>query len=145
MKVLRIPAFDHDSAAALIEDGRIIAAAQEERFSRRRHDARFPSSAIASCLQFARTKVEDIDLIVFYEKPFLKFERLLETYVGFAPRGLASFAKAMPLWVHEKLFLHRFIVKEFGDLAEKIDWDSRLVFSEDHYSHACSGFFSCFF
>jgi carbamoyltransferase len=141
MKVLGLSAFYHDSAAALIEDGRIVAAAQEERFSRRRHDARFPSSAIASCLQVARTRVEDIDLIVFYEKPFLKFERLLETYVGFAPRGLASFAKAMPLWVHEKLFLRRFIVKEFSELAEKIDWDSRLMFSEHHYSHAASAFF----
>ena len=140
MKVLGISAFYHDSAAALIEDGRIVAAAQEERFSRRRHDARFPSSAIASCLQFARTKVEDIDLIVFYEKPFLKFERLLETYVGFAPRGLASFAKAMPLWVHEKLFLRRFIVEEFSGLAEEIDWDSRLMFSEHHFSHAASAF-----
>ena len=140
MKVLGISAFYHDSAAALIEDGRIVAAAQEERFSRRRHDARFPSLAIASCLQVARTKVEDIDLVVFYEKPFLKFERLLETYVGFAPRGLASFAKAMPLWVHEKLFLRRFIVKEFSELAEKIDWDSRLMFSEHHYSHAASAF-----
>ena len=141
MKVLGISAFYHDSAAALIEDGRIIAAAQEERFSRRRHDARFPSSAIAFCLQFARTKVEDVDLVVFYEKPYLKFERLLETYVGFAPRGLASFAMAMPLWVQEKLFLRRFLVKEFSELSEKIDWDSRLMFSEHHYSHAASAFF----
>ncbi len=141
MKVLGISAFYHDSAAALIEDGRIVAAAQEERFSRRRHDARFPSSAITFCLQFAGTNVEDVDLIVFYEKPFLKFERLLETYIGFAPRGLASFAKAMPLWVHEKLFLRRFLVKEFSQLAEKIDWDSRLMFSEHHYSHAASAFF----
>ena len=142
MKILGISAFYHDSAAALIEDGRIIAAAQEERFSRRRHDARFPSSAIAFCLQFARTKVEDVDLVVFYEKPYLKFERLLETYVGFAPRGLASFAKAMPLWVNEKLFLRRFLVKEFSELSEqKIDWDSRLMFSEHHYSHAASAFF----
>jgi carbamoyltransferase len=141
MKVLGISAFYHDSAAALIEDGRIVAAAQEERFSRRRHDARFPSSAIAFCLQFARTRIEDIDLIVFYEKPFLKFERLLETYVGFAPRGLASFAKAMPLWVHEKLFLRRFLVRQFGEMAEDVDWDSRLMFSEHHYSHAASAFF----
>jgi carbamoyltransferase len=141
MKVLGISAFYHDSAAALIEDGRIVAAAQEERFSRRRHDARFPFSAIAFCLQFARTRIEDIDLIVFYEKPFLKFERLLETYVGFAPRGLASFAKAMPLWVHEKLFLRRFLVRQFGEMAEDVDWDSRLMFSEHHYSHAASAFF----
>jgi carbamoyltransferase len=141
MKVLGISAFYHDSAAALIEDGRIIAAAQEERFSRRRHDAGFPSSAVAFCLQFGRTNVEDVDLVVFYEKPYLKFERLLETYVDFAPRGLASFAKAMPLWVHEKLFLRRFLVKEFSELAEKIDWDSRLMFCEHHYSHAASAFF----
>ncbi|HEV2017036.1 MAG TPA: carbamoyltransferase [Gemmatimonadaceae bacterium] len=141
MKVLGISAFYHDSAAALIEDGRIVAAAQEERFSRRRHDARFPSSAIAFCLRFARTNVEDVDLVVFYEKPFLKFERLLETYVGFAPRGLASFAKAMPLWVHEKLFLRRFLVREFGEMAEGVDWDSRLMFSEHHFSHAASAFF----
>jgi carbamoyltransferase len=141
MKVLGISAFYHDSAAALIEDGRIIAAAQEERFSRRRHDARFPSSAIAFCLQFARTKVEDVDLVVFYEKPYLKFERLLETYVDFAPRGLASFAKAMPVWVHEKLFLRRFLVKELSELAENIDWDGRLMFCEHHYSHAASAFF----
>src|SRR6266481_6356734 len=141
MKVLGISAFYHDSAAALIEDGRIIAAAQEERFSRRRHDARFPSCAIAFCLQFARTRVEDVDFVVFYEKPYLKFERLLETYVDFAPRGLASFAKAMPLWIHEKLFLRRFLVKELSELSEKIDWDSRLMFSEHHYSHAASAFF----
>src|SRR5437762_4823057 len=141
MKVLGISAFYHDSAAALIQDGRIVAAAQEERFTRRRHDARFPSAAIAFCLQFARTRIEDIDLIVFYEKPFLKFERLLETYLGFAPRGLQSFAKAMPLWVHEKLFLRRFLVKELSELAEGIDWDERLMFSEHHYSHAASAFF----
>jgi len=141
MKVLGISAFYHDSAAALIEDGRIVAAAQEERFSRRRHDARFPSSAIAFCLQFARIKAADIDLIVFYEKPFLKFERLLETYVGFAPRGLASFAKAMPLWVHEKLFLRRFLVREFREMAKDVDWDARLMFSEHHFSHAASAFF----
>ena len=141
MKVLGISAFYHDSAAALIEDGRIVAAAQEERFSRRRHDARFPSSAIAFCLQFTQTKAEEIDLVVFYEKPFLKFERLLETYVGFAPRGLASFAKAMPSWMHEKLFLRRFLVKEFEELADDVDWDSRLMFSEHHFSHAASAFF----
>ena len=140
MKILGISAFYHDSAAALIEDGRIIAAAQEERFSRRRHDARFPSSAIAFCLQFARIEVQDVDIVVFYEKPYLKFERLLETYVDFAPRGLASFAQAMPLWVREKLFLRRFLVKEFSELSEKIDWDSRLMFSEHHYSHAASAF-----
>lgn len=141
MRVIGISAFYHDSAAALIEDGRIVAAAQEERFSRRRHDARFPSSAIAFCLQFARAKVQDVDLVVFYEKPFLKFERLLETYVGFAPRGLESFAKAMPLWVNEKLFLRRFLVKEFSALGEGVDWDRRLMFSEHHFSHAASAFF----
>lgn len=141
MKILGISAFYHDSAAALIEDGRILAAAQEERFSRRRHDAGFPHSAIAFCLSFAETRAEDIDLVVFYEKPFLKFERLLETYVGFAPKGLASFAKAMPVWIHEKLFLRRFLVREFSQLAREIDWDSRLLFSEHHFSHAASAFF----
>src|SRR6202171_3609610 len=141
MKVLRIPAFDHDSAAALIEDGRIVAAAQEERFSRRRHDARFPSSAIASCLEVARTKVEDIDLVVFYEKPFLKFERLLETYVGFAPRGLTSFATAVPIWIREKLFQKDMLAGELKKLDTGFDPAKRMLFTEHHLSHAASAFF----
>ncbi len=141
MKILGISAFYHDSAAALIEDGRILAAAQEERFSRKRHDASFPRSAIAFCLAFTETKAEDLDAVVFYEKPFLKFERLLETYIGFAPRGLASFAKAMPLWIREKLLLRRFLTSEFSNLAANVDWDNRLMFSEHHFSHAASAFF----
>ena len=141
MRILGISAFYHDSAAALIEDGRILAAAQEERFSRKRHDAGFPRSAIEFCLAFANVRAGDIDFVVFYEKPFLKFERLLETYVGFAPRGLASFAKAMPLWLREKLFLRRLLADEFSRLASDVDWDGRLMFSEHHFSHAASAFF----
>src|SRR5438552_4018976 len=141
MKILGISAFYHDSAAALIEDGRILAAAQEERFSRKRHDASFPQSAIAFCLAFTDIKAEDLDAVVFYEKPFLKFERLLETYIGFAPHGLASFAKAMPLWIREKLFLRRILTAELSHLAASVDWDNRLMFSEHHFSHAASAFF----
>src|ERR1700693_2911911 len=132
MRILGFSAFYHDSAAALLVDGRIVAAAQEERFTRRKQDARFPELAIAYCLAEAGIGLDAVDYVVFYEKPFLKFERLLETYVGFAPRGYRSFAKAMPLWVHEKLFLRRFLVKDFSELAKKIDWDSRLMFSEHH-------------
>src|ERR1700682_1570254 len=138
MKVLGISAFYHDSAAELMEDGRIGPAAQEEGFSRRRHDARFPSSAIASCLEVARTKVEDIDLVVFYEKPFLKFERLLETYVGFAPRGLASFAKAMPIWIREKLFQKDMLAGELKKLDPGFDPVKRMLFTEHHLSPAAS-------
>ena len=141
MKILGISAFYHDSAAALIEDGRIIAAVQEERFSRRKHDASFPRSAIECCLAIAKTSAEAIDLVVFYEKPFLKFERLLETYIGFAPSGFPSFAKAMPVWIREKLFLRRVLADEFSRLAGGVDWDRRLMFSEHHFSHAASAFF----
>src|SRR6202041_2125063 len=104
MRILGISAFYHDSAAALGQDGRIIAAAQEERFTRKKHDARFPRSAIEYCLQAGGIKLGAIDYLVFYEKPFLKFERLLETYLAFAPRGFASFKMAMPLWLRERLF-----------------------------------------
>ena len=104
MRILGISAFYHDSAAALVEDGRIVAAAQEERFTRKKHDARFPRNAIAYCLDEAGVKLADIDHVVFYDKPFLKFERLLETYLAFAPRGFRSFRMAMPLWLKEKLF-----------------------------------------
>src|SRR5919107_5405031 len=103
MRILGLSAFYHDSAAALVVDGRIIAAAQEERFSRRKHDSRFPRNAIEYCLHEARISLADVDYIAFYDKPFLKFERLLETYLGFAPRGYRSFAMALPLWIREKL------------------------------------------
>src|ERR1051326_5196121 len=104
MRLLGVSAFYHDSAAALVEDGRIVAAAQEERFSRRKHDARFPRGAIAYCLGEGGIDVHGLDYVVFYDKPFLKFERLLETYLAYAPRGFSSFRKAMPLWLKEKLF-----------------------------------------
>ena len=104
MRILGISAFYHDSAAALVVDGRIVAAAQEERFTRKKHDARFPELAIASCLQEGGVTLADVDYVVFYEKPFLKFERLLETYVAFAPRGFQSFAMAIPVWIRDKLF-----------------------------------------
>jgi carbamoyltransferase len=141
MRVLGISAFYHDSAAALIEDGRIVAAAQEERFTRKKHDSRFPSEAIAYCLQAGGVGAGDIDKVAFYDKPFLKFERLLETYVSFAPRGFASFRMAMPLWLREKLFQRSLLAKELKKLASGIDWNKRLLFSEHHLSHAASAFY----
>src|SRR6478735_2906198 len=105
MRLLGISAFYHDAAAALIEDGRIVAAAQEERFTRKRHDAGFPAHAIAYCLKEARADLSEVDSVVFYDKPIVKFERLLETYLTFSPKGLASFLKAMPVWLKEKLYL----------------------------------------
>src|SRR5262245_37711365 len=105
MKVLGISAFYHDSAAALIEDGQIVAAAQEERFTRKKHDPSFPSNALDYCLRESGTKLDDIDYVAFYDKPLLKFERLLETYLAFAPRGFKSFSVALPVWLREKLFL----------------------------------------
>jgi carbamoyltransferase len=141
MKVLGISAFYHDSAAALIDDGRIVAAAQEERFTRRRHDASFPRNSIRFCLEFGKVDPASIDAVVFYEKPFLKFERLLETYVALAPRGLKSFAKAMPVWMNEKLFLRSLIADEMQAIAPAVDWPGRLMFSEHHYSHAASAFY----
>lgn len=144
LRILGISAYYHDSAAALIEDGRILAAAQEERFTRVKHDARFPAAAIRACLEMAGLRAEDIDLVAFYEKPFLKFERLLETYLAFAPRGFASFRRAMPLWLREKLFQKRLIAEELHrigrGLARKA-WEERLLFAEHHVSHAASAFF----
>src|SRR5690349_18192523 len=104
MRVLGLSAFYHDSAAALVVDGTLVAAAQEERFTRKKHDARFPEHAVGYCLEHAGLKLADIDHVAFYDKPFLKFERLLETYLAFAPRGFRSFSMAMPLWLREKLF-----------------------------------------
>src|SRR5450830_703551 len=112
MRILGISAFYHDSAAALLIDGKLVAAAQEERFSRTKHDARFPKSAIAYCLQEGRTELSELDHVVFYDKPFLKFERLLETYLAFAPRGFASFRLAIPVWLREKLFLRELLGRE---------------------------------
>jgi carbamoyltransferase len=142
MRILGISAFYHDSAAALLLDGRIVAAAQEERFTRQKHDARFPGNAIAYCLAEAGVGLGDVDYVVFYEKPFLKFERLLETYVGFAPRGFSSFAVAMPVWLREKLFQKDLIRRELQKLTADFDWRNRLLFTEHHLSHAASAFYA---
>jgi carbamoyltransferase len=142
MRILGISAFYHDSAAALVEDGRIVAAAQEERFSRKKHDARFPRHAVEYCLEAAKVTPADIDHVAFYDKPFLKFERLLETYLAFAPAGFRSFRMAVPLWSRQKLFQKSLLVKELKRLAPEIDWRPRVLFSEHHMSHAASAFFA---
>lgn len=141
MRILGISAFYHDSAAALVADGRIVAAAQEERFTRKKQDARFPRNAIAYCLEAAGCGLDGVDHVVFYEKPFLKFERLLETYVGFAPKGFQSFAMAMPVWLREKLFQKDLIGRELKALSPDYDWKNRLLFTEHHVSHAASAFY----
>jgi carbamoyltransferase len=139
--ILGISAFYHDSAAALVVDGRIVAAAQEERFSRIKHDERYPAEAVAYCLSAAGVALADIDYVVFYEKPFLKFERLLETYLAFAPRGFGSFRTAMPVWIREKLFQKAFLRKALKKVAPDVDWNEKLLFSEHHFSHGASAFF----
>jgi carbamoyltransferase len=142
MYILGISAFYHDSAACLIKDGEIIAAAQEERFTRKKHDASFPHHAIQFCLKYAKIDPQSVDKVVFYEKPFSKFERLLETYLSFAPKGFKSFAKAMPLWIKDKLFQKSTLVKELKTtLGDKVNWFERLLFSEHHLSHAASAFY----
>tara|TARA_Y100000748_G_scaffold26754_1_gene20029 strand:- start:1070 stop:2908 length:1839 start_codon:yes stop_codon:yes gene_type:complete len=142
MYILGISAFYHDSAACLLKDGEIIAAAQEERFTRKKHDAGFPHRAILYCLQEAGIAANDIDNVVFYEKPFVKFERLLETYLAFAPKGFTSFAKAMPVWIKDKLFQKSALIKELkSTLDESVDWHERLLFSEHHLSHAASAYY----
>ena len=141
MKVLGISAFYHDSAAALIDDGRIVAAAQEERFTRLKHDAGFPHHAIAYCLEAGETSLGKVDLVVFYDKPFLKFERLLETYVAYAPRGFQSFQKAMPVWLKEKLFQKSLILGELKRIDATFAGAVKLAFTEHHLSHAASAFY----
>ena len=142
MYILGISSFYHDSAACLIKDGEIIAAAQEERFTRKKHDSGFPHNAILYCIQEAGIAAKDIDNVVFYEKPFLKFERLLETYLAFAPKGFTSFAKSMPVWIKEKLYQKSVLIKELkSTLNENIDWRERLLFSEHHLSHASSAYY----
>lgn len=141
MHVLGISAFYHDSAAALIEDGRIVAAAQEERFSRKKHDSRFPAHAIAYCLKQAGIALGGVERVVFYDKPFLKFERLIETYLSFAPRGFKSLSMAMPLWLREKLFLKDLLKRELRKIEGQSRWNGELLFSEHHLSHAASAFF----
>src|SRR5207248_235791 len=140
MQILGISAYYHDSAAVLVEDGSIIAAAQEERFSRRKHDARFPREAIRYCLHEGSTSLAGLDYVVFYDKPFLKFERLLETYLAFAPSGLQSFRLAMPLWLREKLFQKDLLNDELKDLDSNFDSRDRLLFTEHHVSHASSAY-----
>ena len=129
MRILGISAFYHDSAAALIEDG-TIAAAQEERFTRKKHDAGFPDRAIEYCLSHAGVGLEDIDFVAFYDKPFLKFERLLETYLAFAPRGFQSFNMAIPIWLREKLFQKDLLRKKFRNFDAAFDWKNKLLFTD---------------
>jgi carbamoyltransferase len=140
MRILGISAFYHDSAAALVEHGRIVAAAQEERFTRKKHDASFPHHAIAYCLGAAGAKLSDIDHVAFYDKPFLKFERLLETYIALAPRGFRSFQMALPLWLKEKLFQKSLLRKKLNEFDADFASD-RLLFAEHHLSHAASAFY----
>ena len=142
MRILGISAFYHDSAAALVEDGRIIAAAQEERFTRKKNDAGFPRAAISYCLSEAGIGLGEIDHVVFYDKPFLKFERLLETYLAFAPRGFRSFQMAIPVWLREKLFQKNLLRKELCAYDRDFPWLERLLFAEHHQSHAASAFFA---
>ena len=141
MRILGISAFYHDSAAALVEDGHIIAAAQEERFTRKKQDARYPENAIRYCLEEGALSLDELDFIAFYEKPFLKFERLLETYLAFAPRGFASFRMALPLWLKEKLFQKDLLGKRLKARAPGFDWQRKLLFAEHHRSHAASAFY----
>jgi len=138
--ILGISAFYHDSAAALIINGEIIAAAQEERFTRKKHDPSYPVNAIDYCLSEAELSLGEVDFIAFYDKPFLKFERLLETYVAFAPKGFKSFRMSMPVWLREKLFLKDMLIKEIKKVDENFD-SKKLMFGEHHFSHAASAFF----
>jgi carbamoyltransferase len=141
MRILGISAYYHDSAAALIDDGVIVAAAQEERFTRKKHDSGFPAHAIAFCLAKAGVGLSGVDRVVFYDKPFLKFERLIESYLAFAPRGFRSFRMSIPLWLREKLFLKDLLIKELKKVDNKAGWNGELLFSEHHLSHAASAFF----
>jgi carbamoyltransferase len=141
MRILGISAFYHDSAAALLVDDQIVAAAQEERFTRRKHDPRYPRNAVNYCLGVGGLNLPDVDYVVFYDKPFIKFERLLETYVAFAPRGFGSFRIAMPVWIKEKFFQKALLRKELALHDPNFDWGSRLLFAEHHFSHAASAFF----
>jgi len=127
------------SGPLFARNGVITAAAQEERFTRKKHDPGFPTNAIQYCLEEGGISLRDVDLVAFYDKPFLKFERLLETYLTFAPRGFTSFRKALPIWIREKLFQKDLLCKELGRMAPGVRWADRLLFSEHHESHAASG------
>ena len=141
MNILGISAYYHDSAATVVIDGRVVAAAQEERFTRKKHDPAFPRNAIAACLGQANISPRDIDYVAFYDKPFVKFERLLETYIAFAPRGFASFRHALPIWIKEKLFQKSLLTRELSTIEPAVQWQKRLLFSEHHVSHAASAFY----
>ncbi|MEL6926855.1 MAG: carbamoyltransferase N-terminal domain-containing protein, partial [Bacteroidota bacterium] len=141
MRILGISAFYHDSAATIVEDGNIIAAAQEERFTRKKHDPSFPSNAIRYCLDYSGTALQELDAIVFYDKPLLKFERLLETYYAFAPKGLQSFIKAIPVWMGEKMLMKRMIYRELAEIGHFDKKKTKLLFPEHHLSHAASAFY----
>ena len=141
ISILGISAFYHDSAAAIIVDGKIVAAAQEERFTRKKHDSSYPYNAVKFVLEFAKLNLSDVDHIVFYEKPFLKFERLLETYVAFAPRGFKQFTKSMPTWLREKLFQKNMLMKLLKEHDQNFVNEKKIYFSEHHLSHAASAFF----
>ena len=141
MRILGISAYYHDSAAALLRDGQVVAAAQEERFTRKKHDAAFPHQAVRACLASTGTRIDEIDFVAFYDKPFLKFERLLETYLAFAPRGFTSFRSALPVWVKDKLFQKSQIIKALKELSPKANWKEKLLFSEHHLSHAASAYY----
>ncbi len=135
MHILGISAFYHDSAACLVHDGKIVAAAQEERFTRKKHDQAFPKRAVAYCLREGKITMDDVALVVFYDKPFLKFERILETYLAYAPVGITSFVRAMPLWIKEKLWMKEIVARELG-------YKGKMIFPEHHESHAASAFFA---
>jgi carbamoyltransferase len=141
LRILGLSALYHDSAAALVIDGDIVAAAQEERFTRKKHDSALPAHAIQSCLDIAGLTPADIDVVAFYEKPFLKFERLLETYAAMAPRGFTSFRRAIPVWIKEKLFQKNILIKHLKTFDPGVDWAAKLLFSEHHFSHAASAFY----
>ena len=141
MFVVGISAYYHDSAVALIRDGVIVAAAQEERFTRKKHDPAFPKLALEFCLAQAGIRLDEVDYVAFYDKPFLKFERLLETYLAFAPKGFSSFRLALPVWLREKLFLKNLLEKELKNFSKDVNWEDKLLFSEHHVSHAASAFY----
>ena len=140
-KILGISAFYHDSAAAVSVSGDVIAAAQEERFTRVKHTSNFPINAINYCLEESGLSINELDAVVFYDKPLLKFERLLETYYAFSPRGLLSFLKAIPVWLNEKMFLKRLIIKGLNEVEDFDKKKVKLLFPEHHLSHAASTFF----
>ncbi|MGH1387683.1 carbamoyltransferase family protein [Kordia sp.] len=141
MTILGISAFYHDSAAAIVQDGKVVAAAQEERFTRKKHDPAFPTNAVKYCLEHVGKTIDQLDAVVFYDKPLLKFERLLETYYGFSPKGVASFITAIPVWLKEKMFLKKLIKDELKEIQPFNKKTLKLLFPEHHLSHAASAFY----